>query len=125
MIYKPTAQTFHAPILIKKKIDATTLRTNILFHTPYQLKFTDSNSPISAPKVQKISIRRPKILKYLTQNYKKGVHSICIARKKYILLKEDNSPYYYLQCLRESDALNTTLSRASMVIFSPVDGFTP
>ena len=83
MIYKPTAQTFHAPILIKKKIDATTLRTNILFDTPYQLKFTDSNSPISAPKVQKISIRRPKILKYLTQNYKKGVHSICIARKNY------------------------------------------
>ena len=83
MIYKPTAQTFHAPILIKKKIDATTLRTNILFHTPYQLKFTDSNSPISAPKVQKISIRRPKKLKYLTQNYKKGVHSICIARKNY------------------------------------------
>ena len=103
MIYKPTAQTFHAPILIKKKIDATTLRTNILFHTPYQLKFTDSNSPISAPKVQKISIRRPKILKYLTQNYKKGVHSICIARKKYILLKEDNSPYYYFNaCVSNS-----------------------
>lgn len=82
MIYKPTAQTFHAPILIKKKIDATTLRTNILFHTPYQLKFTDSNSPISAPKVQKISIRRSKILKYLTQNYKKRCAFYLHSKKK-------------------------------------------